>query len=67
MGDEGQELDKSPASGQRPSSPATWPGFATRLAELVTESWDNVFRLCVFLLALALAGLAWWWLHALIW
>jgi hypothetical protein len=47
--------------------PPTWPGFATRLAELVTESWDNVFRLCVFLLALALAGLAWWWLHALIW
>jgi hypothetical protein len=33
------------AGGESPSAPATWPGFATRLVELVTESWDNAFRL----------------------
>jgi hypothetical protein len=64
---QGKSLEKRPESTQLPSEPATWPGFAARLAELVAESWENVFRLSVFLLALALAGLAWWWLHGLIW
>jgi hypothetical protein len=63
---EGKDLDKRPDR-QPPVAPATWPGFAARLIELVTESWDNVFRLCVFLMALAVVGLAWWWLHGLIW
>lgn len=67
MGNEDKEPGKQPDDENRSSGPSTWPGFASRLAELVTESWDNVFRLCVFLLVLAVLCLALWKLHGMFW
>ncbi len=72
MGDEGNDLANR-SGVKRPSEKdqETWPGFASRLAELVSEGWEKTFRLTFFVVVLVLAlmvgGLAWWWLHGVIW
>jgi hypothetical protein len=65
-GNEDGQLDRPLTVQEQPIPPATWPGFALRLAELLTENWGNVLRLCAFLMAFSLVGLAWWWLQGLL-
>lgn len=72
MGNEGNDLaNRSGMKQPDEKDRETWPGFASLLAELVSESWKNTFRLTFFVgvlvLALMVGGLAWWWLHGVIW
>jgi hypothetical protein len=71
MGNDGNDVANRSGEKRPENDQETWPGFASRLAELVSESWGKAFRLTVFagVLGVALIStvLALWWLHGVIW
>jgi len=43
------------------NDPVTWVGLAWRIIDIASQSNGKMLRVCVLLLVVALAGVAWWW------